>query len=382
MNMLLYDKLGENGMLKYFRVKNYKGFEDGIELDFSNHRDYSFHQEFIKNGIINKGLIYGKNGSGKSNFGLALFDIVYHLTDNFKPDVNLSYQNGNQINKPVEFEYVFTFNNGSIKYKYGKLNQLTILYEKLYINNQLVVDFDFSNQNIYTLMLKEADTLKIGLLRPEQSFVRYIYDHCSFDENHLLCKLMRFVDKMLWFRSVNNNQFGGYKESPEQLTDMLDNKNAVKDFENFLLNVDSNLNFNLSIEKDLYNRKILMVNYSNNSKLPFTTVASTGTLSLWLFYCWSLEFDNISFLFIDEFDAYYHYETSEHILNLINSKINFQSLISTHNTNLMNNAIIRPDCCFIISCNKSIKSLPECTDKEIREAHNLERMYKNGGFTI
>ena len=33
-------------MLKYFRVKNYKGFEDGIELDFSNHRDYSFHQEF------------------------------------------------------------------------------------------------------------------------------------------------------------------------------------------------------------------------------------------------------------------------------------------------------------------------------------------------
>ena len=80
-------------MLKYFEVKNYKGFKNGLSIDFSNHRDYTFHKDFIKNNIVNKGLIYGKNGSGKSNFGLALFDIVYHLTDKHKPDLNLSDQN-------------------------------------------------------------------------------------------------------------------------------------------------------------------------------------------------------------------------------------------------------------------------------------------------
>ena len=193
---------------------------------------------------------------------------------------------------------------------------------------------------------------------------------------------MNFVDKMLWFRSVKDNQFGGYKEKSDQLANMLETKNAVKDFEKFLLSIDNNLEFNLSVEKDIYNQKILVANYPNGAQLPFNNVASTGTLSLWLFYCWSLEFENISFLYIDEFDAFYHYETAEMILNNINSRNNFQSFLSTHNTSLMNNNLIRPDCCFIISDNKDIRPLPECTEKEIREAHNLERMYKNGGFTI
>ena len=46
----------------------------------------------------------------------------------------------------------------------------------------------------------------------------------------------------------------------------------------------------------------------------------------------------------------------------------------------MRNSITRPDCCFILTGGK-INSLSECTDKEIREAHNLEKMYRNGAFT-
>ena len=46
----------------------------------------------------------------------------------------------------------------------------------------------------------------------------------------------------------------------------------------------------------------------------------------------------------------------------------------------MSNNLTRPDCCFIISDNKTVKNLTECTDREIREGHNLENLYKNGAF--
>ena len=45
----------------------------------------------------------------------------------------------------------------------------------------------------------------------------------------------------------------------------------------------------------------------------------------------------------------------------------------------MQNDLTRPDCCFIMTDNR-ITPLCRATHKEIREAHNLEKMYVNGAF--
>ena len=44
---------------------------------------------------------------------------------------------------------------------------------------------------------------------------------------------------------------------------------------------------------------------------------------------------------------------------------------------LMNNDLFRPDCLFIMQ-NKQIKTMPDLTEKELRQAHNLQKMYKAG----
>ncbi len=74
-------------MLTKFAVTNYRGFKDKLEWDLSNPSNYSFNTHAIKDGIVKNGIIYGHNGSGKSNLGLAIFDIANHLSHRWKkPD--------------------------------------------------------------------------------------------------------------------------------------------------------------------------------------------------------------------------------------------------------------------------------------------------------
>ena len=54
-------------------------------------------------------------------------------------------------------------------------------------------------------------------------------------------------------------------------------------------------------------------------------------------------------------------------------------ITATHNTDLMSNDLLRPDCYFILE-NNSIKAISELTEKELRQAHNLQKMYQAGAF--
>ena len=54
-------------------------------------------------------------------------------------------------------------------------------------------------------------------------------------------------------------------------------------------------------------------------------------------------------------------------------------LTTTHNTDLMSNDLLRPDCYFLLE-NNGIKAISELTEKELRQAHNLQKMYKAGAF--
>ena len=59
-------------MLKRFEVENYRGFSEKLVFDLTA-RDYGFNQNLIFNGVVNKAIIYGKNGIGKSALGFAIF---------------------------------------------------------------------------------------------------------------------------------------------------------------------------------------------------------------------------------------------------------------------------------------------------------------------
>ena len=215
------------------------------------------------------------------------------------------------------------------------------------------------------------------------SLIKYIYRNTDLTKLELLSKMMNYVNNMLWFRSLSRgNEFAGFHNVIYRLEDCLARYNAVKEFQNFLLNYD--LQYDLSL-RETNGINVLMAKFKNKKgkieEVSFESVASTGTMVLYLFFVWNkLAFDNkVSLVFIDEFDAFLHYEASAELVKKLNKWDSFQTILTSHNTYLMNNEITRPDSCFIMTKN-SIKVLADCTDKEIREAHNIEKMYRNGAF--
>lgn len=366
-------------MLKRFEVENFKGFKDRLVFDLTA-RDYEFNKDIVKDGIVNKGIIYGKNGIGKSNLGIALFDIVLHLTDKekFPPQYYSNYLNLDSSQKFAEFKYVFQFDGDEITYIYHKVNPFYLLDETLYINDKQVLYYNYFEKDDNFIEKELIDELKIELIDNKLSVLKYIYRNTPTAPNSPFSKMMSFVDKMLWYRGLTDgNAYCGFTNGSALIIEGLYASGKKNEFELFLK--ENDLNYKLEWRSNNGMHELLAV-FPSGKKTPFLSIASTGTMSLFLYFYWTVvAFDKISFLFIDEFDAFFHYESAESIVLRLNKNRNFQSFLTSHNTYLMQNKLTRPDCCFVMTENK-ISSLFNCTSKEIRQAHNLEKMYINGAF--
>lgn len=105
-------------MLKRFEVIGYKNFKDRFHLDLSKICDYKFNVEAINDNLVNTAIIYGKNAVGKTNFGLALFDIKENILMNEHRVFDSSFINADTDRTTAEFVYEFQFDKDNVKYKY------------------------------------------------------------------------------------------------------------------------------------------------------------------------------------------------------------------------------------------------------------------------
>lgn len=366
-------------MLKRFEVENFKGFKDRLVFDLQA-REYEFNKNLISNGIVNKGIIYGKNGIGKSNLGIALFDIVLHLTDKERLPVQyLSNYINLDSDKPfAEFKYTFIFEDDEVVYEYKKKEAYYLIEESLTINNSQVLFYNYFDKKDNFVDKSLIGNLQIELLDNKLSIIKYIYRNTPTNQDSPLYKMMIFVENMLWYRGLSDgNAYCGFSNGGTLLVEGLYSSGKKEEFKKFLADNDLHYELEWRTNNGLHE---LMAKFPTGKKAPFVSIASTGTMSLFLYFFWSITaFNKISFLFIDEFDAFFHYESAENIVLRLNANKNFQTLLTSHNTYLMQNKLTRPDCCYIMTQNK-ITSLFNSTKKEIREAHNLEKMYINGAF--
>ena len=376
---------GGKDMLLKFTVDNYRGFKTPVTIDFTKTHDYKFNQQCIKNGLLNTIIIYGRNGSGKSNLGFALFDIVGLLTDKTIAHQQLDdgcFVNADSGRREVSFEYVFSNGNRIIRYIYRKTSPKKLSYEELSVNKTKIYSFDYINRKAELLHLDKIDAPNLNLDYFEGNFplLRHIANNTMQKEDSVVKFLMNYVSHMLWFRSLQENGDIGLKTGSDNLDTWIIDNNLLKEFDEFLRNI-AGIETNLSYATVKVNQvpvKLLIDKHKNNSLL-FDNIKSSGTSALELLFYWSKSFNDVSFLFMDEFDAFYHYDLAKEVVKYVSSFTNMQTIFTTHNPYLASNDLLRPDCYFTLSKGE-LKSFADRTDRELREGHNLEKMLKNGEF--
>ena len=369
-------------MLIKIEINNFKSFNENFIFDLSETSSFEFNKECIENEIVNTGVIYGQNGCGKSNLGFAIFDLISHLTDRkIESNYYRNYLNADNDNNKATFNFTFKFDNNILEYNYSKSNYQTLISEELIINNISFASIDKEESKIFKTSAKGAETLNKDLGDSNISIISYIFKNTILVDNKIntiFKQFKQFINGMLYFRSLNDAFYIGFEQGDKYLAHDIVEHDNLKDFELFLN--DAGIKCKLVSKKqdnyfDIYFK-------FKNKEIRFFDIVSSGTHALAIFYFWYQrlkENDGISFLFIDEFDAFYHHSLSRIIINKLKEVSNTQIILTTHNTAIISNDLLRPDCYFLMD-EKKIRPLTKCTDRELREGHNIEKMYRANSF--
>ena len=364
-----------NAILKSFRIKNFKQFKE-LFLDFSNVRDYSYSEDCLSadRKFIKSLLVYGPNASGKSNLGYAIFDVMHHLAE-VSTDA-LAYQyylRADGINNCADFEYVFNIHGQDVEYIYSKKDYKTLIKEKLIINKKCIFEWDLTNNITNFDGIKDFgfESLNTQIQVGSISFLRYMVNNSPSLKDNLVFELMDFILGMLWFR--RNSFIGGLSNT--NIDEYIIKHDLIEDFEKFLNK--NEVNEKLSVMKLPDGSE--KIYFKHKQLLPMFMTASSGTLALSRFFYWMQFMNKSTFVFIDEFDAFYHFSVADNILTYL-IKLPIQSIVTTHNTNLLKTKKVRPDCCFLLDESAQLKSFADRTQREIRQGNNLEKLYISGAF--
>jgi len=368
-------------MLKKVEITNFKNFNEKFTFDLSDTNNFEFNKECIQNGIVNTGVIYGHNGCGKSNLGLAIFDLIYHLTDKeFKPLKYNNYLNANNSSNHSTFKFTFKFDENIVEYEYTKKDYETLVSEKVTINDNIYASIDKNKSSIFETTAMGAETLNKDLQDSNISIISYISKNTVLKneiKNMIFKEFINFINDMLLYKNVDDKFYMGLKQGSSNLPNYIIENDYLKDFESFLNKAEIKCKLTSKKVDDKYQLYFKF----QNKEIEFFSIASSGTIALAVFYVWQkyMENENCKFVFIDEFDAFYHHDLSTIIIEKLRDIPSTQIILTTHNTSNISNDLLRPDCYFLMD-DKKITSLKDRTNKELREGHNIEKMYRAGSF--
>lgn len=404
-------------MLVEFSFGNFRSFKEIQTLQLEAANIVSKNKEMDENNVMTqKGLdllkfkaIYGANGSGKSNVikAMAAFFNIVKLSVTNDPMLDVFIRpfslDEKSFNQPSFFQIIFI--HKGLQYRYGfEADREKIHSEWLFVKDKKEVTYFLRTEQEIEYYNKEKFQETKVILSQNNNLFRpnsLVLSVLSALNGKISTIIFAYITTPVilsgtedftsidFFKKMNNIEF------KSRVLDLLKNiDTSIQDIEK----VQYGLSFQPSNIKDTTsnNEKLLFNDYVvkrkiKNSNRYFAahmgTEEAEGTKKLFylspaLFYA----LDNGFIMILDEFDARLHPVLSKKIVDLFNSqKTNpkgAQLIVVTHDTNLLDNELLRRDQIIFAEKNKQGESqLIDLVEfKGIKNTASYESDYLKGKF--
>lgn len=369
-------------MLSRIIVKNFKCFKNKTVFDFRK-TNYKLLKQNTKGKLL-KGLLFvGDNASGKTT---AIQPVKFLLDLLFKDrDISLFlFQCLFSKEDETTLKYEFNIDGHEILYSFS-FDGNKFLEETLQVDNQPIIERIGENAK---LRLSENSTFH----EVDESllFIKKVYFNTKFEDNEILKKWFAFLKQSVCINAYKRT-ISSYNDESLTLRKYLE-KYGVEEINSFFQN--NNFKYSVEYALEIEGQGIRYEMSEKEGKTLFFQredisvpipmfLESTGNKTLINILPAILHsVQKGGLLVIDEFSSGFHNKLEELIIRYImNNSTNTQLLLVSHSTNLLSNALLRPDQVYSVEMMGGKGSvLNRFSDEQPRVAQNLEKMYLSGVF--
>lgn len=369
-------------MLSQIIVKNFKCFKNETVFDFRK-TNYKLLKQNTKEKLL-KGLLFvGDNASGKTT---AIQPVMLLLDLLFKDrDISLFlYQCLFSKEDETTLKYEFDIDGHEILYSFS-FDGNKFLEETLQLDNQPVIERIGKNAKLWLSENSTFHEVDESIL-----FIKKVYFNTKFEDNEMLKKWFAFLKQSICINAYKRT-ISSYNDESLTLRKYLE-KYGVEEINSFFKN--NNFKYSVEYALEIEGKGVRFEMSEEEGKTLFFQredisvpiplfFESTGNKTLINILPAILHaVQKGGLLVIDEFSSGFHNKLEELIVRYImNNSTNTQLLLVSHSTNLLSNALLRPDQIYSVEMMGGEGSvLNRFSDEQPRVAQNIEKMYLSGVF--
>lgn len=369
-------------MLSQIIVKNFKCFKNETVFDFRK-TNYKLLKQNTKGKLL-KGLLFvGDNASGKTT---AIQPVMLLLDLLFKDrDISLFlYQCLFSKEDETTLKYEFDIDGHEILYSFS-FDGNKFLEETLQMDKQPVIERIGKNAKLWLSENSTFHEVDESIL-----FIKKVYFNTKFEDNEMLKKWFAFLKQSICINAYKRT-ISSYNDESLTLRKYLE-KYGVEEINSFFKN--NNFKYSVEYALEIEGKGIRYEMSEEEGKTLFFKredisvpiplfFESTGNKTLINILPAILHaVQKGGLLVIDEFSSGFHNKLEELIIRYtMNNSTNTQMLLVSHSTNLLSNALLRPDQVYSVEMMGGEGSvLNRFSDEQPRVAQNIEKMYLSGVF--